>query len=134
MIKWIQDNFTSIVAATGFLISIYNFAEARIANRKNFQFTIEHTHVVQGRLLLIVSVVNRSRLPVTLTSCRLFLDGKEHRAGARSTIWYTYNDPVIKGRTGERTTAFPIKLESLGYFFGVLEVSDWKNSFLLNVI
>lgn len=127
MTKFFQEYLTSIIAVAGLLISIYNFIEARFSNRKNFQLTIEHTHTLQGKLLLIVSIVNKSRLRVTLTSCKLTIGEKEYFVGVHSTIWYTYNDPIKKGRSGEHSVTFPITVDSLGYFFGVLEISGWED-------
>ena len=132
MFEWLKTHFTSIVAITGFIISVCTFAETRLTNRTCFTVKIEQTFLLRGRLLLVLSIVNKSRLPITLTSCKLTINRKEYYAGIRSSVWYTYVDPAAKGRSNEHSTAFPIKIESLGYFYGNIEVPDWNEPLPVN--
>lgn len=126
MVLWMKsrENITFMIAIIGFALSLYNFAVVLIERRKSIVFSICHAYEVQGRLLLIVDIVNKSQLPITLASGTIFIDGDTFKIGQKSTTWFTYADPIAKGRTGEKTEIFPIRIEGLGFFRGALEVSD----------
>lgn len=127
---WISDhnNVTFAIAAIGFLFSIFNFIETRLANRKRIEFSIKCSFMLKNDFFLVISVINKSRLPITLTYCTLTIDGHFYQVGKRSICWFMYEYPDKKGKPNETTDIFPIKIEGLDYFSGTLNIPDWNSA------
>lgn len=117
LISWIskRENITFLIAVVGFGLSIFNFVENRISNRKKLNFSIEYTYNEAEYLFLVTTITNCSRIPITLTSGKFIIHGQEHRIGKQRLTLFTYLYPEKRGKQTEQSEVFPIKIEGLDY-------------------
>lgn len=125
IVEWFacRENVTFFIAVSGFLISVWNFTESRIKNRKSISITVRNVFVFgpspEGEYTEVLNITfeNKSREAITLSRLRLICGGctgeygefreklveQSHKVGTKETsrsIWFS--------------DVLPVKLEGLG--------------------
>ncbi|SHI13640.1 hypothetical protein SAMN02745823_02714 [Sporobacter termitidis DSM 10068] len=132
LFEWFNNraNITFLIAVAGFIISIINFVENRVASRRSIAVTLKFALASDETLLINMEFTNKSRLPISISSGKLVLEGgKQYSFGNKSNTQFVYSNPAISEKTTERTQRFPLKLEPLSTSEMFVEIDqrdkDW---------
>lgn len=126
---WISDanNITFAIAVISFLLSVYNFVEARIINRKKLDVSIDKMLLEKTDFIFILGLTNRSKLPITITAGHILLPNQtECSFGEVSEAIFYYNNPTLSGKATETTQRFPVKLESYEAVKILVKFTTWN--------
>lgn len=123
-----RENITFLLAVIGSLLSIYNFTISSIEKRRKLSVDIDCALTDTGYLLMSVSIVNKSRLPIVISNGSLMVGCTAYHFGERSIAWYTYKEPSKMGKAVERTVRFPLSIAGLDYYTGIFAITEWKET------
>lgn len=114
-----MEILTLIIAIAGFLMSLISWVRDIVTQRVHLdvQITRANVNVKNPGLFCYLSVVNRSRLPIAITSLAISQSGIETYCipVPKCVLEHTHKigNTVVERRT-EYSTALPIQLQGLG--------------------
>ena len=120
-----------IIAIIGFVLSIYNFVLEIIKNKKKLIVSFNHVfsyssgrNVVQ---IIHVSIINKSSSPICISRMSVNCCGKSGFFGEYRKKIFDYTSQTgneIKSYKTWTSNAFPVKIESGGFFNGLVISSE----------
>ena len=81
-------------------------------------------------LLFTLSLVNKSRLPITIVRGEMeFPNGSICQFGEISSLVFQYSNPTLSGKKTEHTQKFPIELSSYGAKSVFMKPTEWASEY-----
>ena len=122
--NWVssRENVTFLIAISGFLLSVWNFAESKIKNRRALLVMVRNVFVLgpnpEGEYLEVLNIafVNKSREAIALSRLRIACGDSTGVYGELREKLIEHSHKVRTKETSRSTwfsDVFPVKLEGL---------------------
>lgn len=121
--EWI----TFSIAVVGFLMSLATWIHEFWVNQKHLDVSIAHSFYEEAHIYVLFLFTNKSKQPISITNGSLLLrDGSMCSFGETSNAIFNYLNPKLSGKDSEKTSRFPIRLDSFEVTSVLMELAPWS--------